>query len=440
MTNQKLPQLFVIAATVGFFVFLGFSNSSLAAPLSGANADFNQFVWFNGSTYADQTTASANTTLNDITFGSATTTSNPAAYFGMSYIFDQITTNVSTAGTAGAITWEYWNGSTYSALTVSGATNFTASGTISFTPPSNWAQNDPDAGGGVTVTRYWVRARTSTAYSVAPLGAQTSAREFNLKVKAQNEADSQGVTNITSSDFSVSDCTDTTKYTFREIGSGVYELGLLTQGADTNCNFTVGASGFLISSAIDTGALSTTLTDKSASPVSLSVMKAGGSAPSASYYTYVLDRPITILINPNSDGTSAQETSYRFVNLILDGGTDARTMLISEKPDFSDAKEQKYATSTIFTLSARDGSKTIYARFFNEWHQASLATSKNIVLRTGSETTAASPTPQATTPAAEEKTQIQALENQLIQLLQELFLMLQKQIEEIIKRTLTLTF
>ena len=54
----------------------------------------------------------------------------------------------------------------------------------------------------------------------------------------------------------------------------------------------------------------------------------------------------TIKIN-----NGAKETSSRDINLTLYGGFDAKTMMISEKSDFSDAVQAPYSTSTVFTLS-----------------------------------------------------------------------------------------
>lgn len=60
----------------------------------------------------------------------------------------------------------------------------------------------------------------------------------------------------------------------------------------------------------------------------------------------------------------ADVTSARQVALDL-RSSDAATMQISEDPSFSGAATVPYATSRSFTLSAGDGTKTLYARFFD---------------------------------------------------------------------------
>lgn len=230
------------------------------------NASIDQYVWFDGTDYTDQTIEANNETTDDFTLGSDTTTNDPAAYFGMNYIFDRLNFNINPAGTDGIITWEYWNGATWTALTTGGsANNFFTSGAIIFTPPSDWATSDPDGAGSVTNTLYWIRARTSSGYSIVPLGTRLAVREFNLKVKVIREGDNQGITGLISSNFIISGCADTVKYDFREIGLGVYELGLKT---GQTCNYTANVSGYVTSTSL-TGTLTTSLLDKTSSPYTL---------------------------------------------------------------------------------------------------------------------------------------------------------------------------
>ena len=62
------------------------------------------------------------------------------------------------------------------------------------------------------------------------------------------------------------------------------------------------------------------------------------------------------------------------VNLALNGGTATR-MAIANTPDFAGASQVIYRTSTVHTLTAGNGIKTIYARFFDSSGTASVVVS-----------------------------------------------------------------
>jgi hypothetical protein len=69
------------------------------------------------------------------------TTIDKNLYIGSELPFDFATFDVRTAATSLVGTWQYWNGSTWATLTVTdGTSGMTVDGTISFTPPSNWAR------------------------------------------------------------------------------------------------------------------------------------------------------------------------------------------------------------------------------------------------------------------------------------------------------------
>jgi hypothetical protein len=129
------------------------------------------------ATYTDETTDINNPTVDDVLLPpQQTTTSGDAIYFGSDYKFSKIRLNVSTAGVYSDITisWEYWNGTAWTTLTVTdGTSGFTVSGTneVTFTPPTDWAKTTVNG-----VTMYWVRAvatlGTAPSITTAPLGAQ----------------------------------------------------------------------------------------------------------------------------------------------------------------------------------------------------------------------------------------------------------------------------
>ncbi|MCL5733450.1 MAG: carboxypeptidase regulatory-like domain-containing protein [Patescibacteria group bacterium] len=83
----------------------------------------------------------------------------------------------------------------------------------------------------------------------------------------------------------------------------------------------------------------------------------------------------SILIN-----NGASMTSNPVVTLTLNGGSDAVKMAISEDPNFIGASQITYASSTIYTLSAGNGQKTVYAKFFNAPGLSSPTVSSTITL------------------------------------------------------------
>ncbi len=240
--------------------FLSSFNLTHAAPVAGYNADPDQVWFFNGTTYIDETLDAASTTAGDVTLPSA---AGEELYVGMNYVFSSIYFEISTAGSGGAYDFQYWNGANWVSLTYTDNTNgFSQSGSVDFTIPSDWAQTSVNG-----VSMYYVRVVVTTAPTTAPLASRISTKEFNLKVAVQDEL-GNALTGLLSTDFAVANCDDPTIYDFREIGSGVYELALLTQGTDTNCDLTAQPSGY-VSQTQATGALSTTLTDNTATPYSL---------------------------------------------------------------------------------------------------------------------------------------------------------------------------
>jgi len=86
-------------------------------------------------------------------------------YVGYEEPFDQINLVFSTAGSGITRAWEYWNGSTWAALTTSGtASGLTATGQVAFTPPSNWARKVINN----SRNKYFVRCRI-TAATISPV-------------------------------------------------------------------------------------------------------------------------------------------------------------------------------------------------------------------------------------------------------------------------------
>jgi hypothetical protein len=130
-----------------------------------------------GAALTDETTEANDAAANDMTLLPAVPAGNDAYYFGyLGCPFTRMTLNIGTAGVGvWTITWEYWNGSAWTALSgvTDDTTGFTAaagSHAVTWTMPADWARTTvSDA-----TARYYVRARVSAYTSIVtqPLGTQ----------------------------------------------------------------------------------------------------------------------------------------------------------------------------------------------------------------------------------------------------------------------------
>lgn len=185
------PSLLIPMATCGVVIAEGHSGgghaagNTLSVPMPvvsqalvaqvGGNAVAGARAYdHSGPTYTDETTEANNADANDMTLLPATPAVNDAYYFGYAAVWDWLTLNVGTAG-AGTwtLTWEYWNGSSWVALSAVNDTSngFRVSGmnSVKFNRPSDWANRDVDG-----TTLYWIRGRVTSYSSITtqPLGTQ----------------------------------------------------------------------------------------------------------------------------------------------------------------------------------------------------------------------------------------------------------------------------
>lgn len=106
-------------------------------------------------------------TANDVTYTDLTTaayngrvTWQKTMYIGYEEAFDQINLVLSTPGSGITRVWEYWNGSSWTTLTVTdGSSAFTVSGRVSFTPPADWERKVIHS----SRSKYFVRCRITAA-------------------------------------------------------------------------------------------------------------------------------------------------------------------------------------------------------------------------------------------------------------------------------------
>jgi len=110
---------------------------------------------------------------------------NDAVYFGAALPFCQMWIDVATGGAYGAdsITWEYWNGSAWAALTIAhdytdstaqdGLRPFQRDGSMQFVPPSDWAAVAVNS-----QTAYWIRARCNATVDITTTPKTNSVEHY----------------------------------------------------------------------------------------------------------------------------------------------------------------------------------------------------------------------------------------------------------------------
>jgi hypothetical protein len=168
-----------------------------------ASADTGTQVWAAGqvvtyawtywsAAYADQTTAAQSTTTGDTYIINTAVAVGDCCYWGDDTPFNMIGALVSTAGVysvAPTWVWEYWNGSAWTALTLTatGITYNAATGWRynSFYPPTDWTAASP---GGAMPSKYFVRQRQSVAGTLTtrPVYTQFTIGKYQQLYSATN--------------------------------------------------------------------------------------------------------------------------------------------------------------------------------------------------------------------------------------------------------------
>jgi hypothetical protein len=141
---------------------------------------------YNGldGSFTNLTSQAANKKSGDMkhaTTGTLVKGAGDAVYFGGTVPFDYLRVLLSTKGTLGEVTWEYWNGADWTAFVpVSGAYNFTANASVQLWPdpehvPADWETTAVNG----SAPLYYVRARVSVAYSTGVIGTQMTSHKYN---------------------------------------------------------------------------------------------------------------------------------------------------------------------------------------------------------------------------------------------------------------------
>ena len=131
--------------------------------------DVNAAISDDGGVFTDETADANDAGASDVVLVPATPATNDAFYIGFDLRFTEVDFVASTLATDGAVTWEYWDGDSWEALSgvVDDTVGFTVSpGTVAFTLPSDWAKNTVNSQGPF----YYVRARVTTAGTSTALG------------------------------------------------------------------------------------------------------------------------------------------------------------------------------------------------------------------------------------------------------------------------------
>lgn len=138
------------------------------------NAQVSAAIGDDGGVFTDETTDANDDGVGDVALSSASRQVNDAFYIGDATLFGETQISVSTVTTDGAVTWEYWDGSSWSALSdvVDGTNSFLTAGaglSVTFTIPSDWATQTVNSQGPF----FYVRARVTTiGTGVAALATQ----------------------------------------------------------------------------------------------------------------------------------------------------------------------------------------------------------------------------------------------------------------------------
>jgi len=123
------------------------------------------------TSYTDNTDNANDAEENDFSPFNATPAVGDILYVGSAYKFLSLQTVLTTVGAGGsaAVTWEYWNGAAWTAMTVtdevSGASTLTASGRFYWSALSNWAKVSVNN----SAQYYYVRGRLTGLYTTDPV-------------------------------------------------------------------------------------------------------------------------------------------------------------------------------------------------------------------------------------------------------------------------------
>jgi len=119
-------------------------------------------------TYTDNTTEANSVRGTPFYAFASSVGTDDSLYVGGTYRFTGITISLSTVGVGGVLTWEYYDGSSWTALSnvtegTSSADDLNASGEVYWDLPSDWQETTVNS-----EEKFWIRARVTSAHSTSP--------------------------------------------------------------------------------------------------------------------------------------------------------------------------------------------------------------------------------------------------------------------------------
>jgi hypothetical protein len=176
-TIAPLQKLTIQLDTVGDIlgVMDGANNTNLLIADGGVATfkptAFDLVYTYDGvSANGDNTTEAKTSGGTPFTLLALENPSNDLFYLGLDHKFATTYFDIVTAGAGVTLVKEYWNGATWTALTVTDNTSaFTTDGTITFTAPSDWATTSVNS-----QSKYWIRFSSSTQVTTAPTAYSVS--------------------------------------------------------------------------------------------------------------------------------------------------------------------------------------------------------------------------------------------------------------------------
>lgn len=242
-----------------------------ARAISYLNTYPEKIIYWDGTSFNIETGDAQTDAPGDVLLGRDAAPKKSAIYITMGHLgteyayFDELYFNISQAGQAGEVIWEYYSASLgWNELAVVDETeSFTKAGwnKVSWSIPEDWVGNSVDGNAG-----RWIRARTISDYTIQPLAGQIEIRAYNLRVKVENDS-AEAITGLTTDNFALSNCDDTNIYGVREIMSGVYELALQARATDTNCDLETSKIGYSSNLLYNLGEMTNYVNDLTASPI-----------------------------------------------------------------------------------------------------------------------------------------------------------------------------
>lgn len=117
--------------------------------------------------YVDETADFASAATGDVDPWPTSEAAGDQFAIGFRGPFNSLTLTLGTNGVGGTLAWKYWNGTAWTAVSglVDGTTGFTASGTVTFTMPTNWKPRTLNG----SASLFYLVAEVATLYAPNPI-------------------------------------------------------------------------------------------------------------------------------------------------------------------------------------------------------------------------------------------------------------------------------